>query len=204
MKGVKCIGLLVLFAIPLLCLCQSSDVSAVKFDLHYIPFTVPYVSANNSHQFNDAFVFRGSTNGQDNRLKISDNYVFNTNYDEQSGNCIYYNYSAVRSDIDTYYISYYLQPQDYGYSGSDVPNYFPCYTDKQLPSNFVESSLPLYSFGYPNFRSYLPYRYNFNGIYLYDSYTNDNIDYSTRFEFSEIFENEDLPDDVYKEDKNEN
>lgn len=194
-KGLKCGLLLALFIIFGLSLSVClEDTNALKYDLEYIPFTVPQIAGNNGHQLNRQFRFDGSTNGSSNFLKFG-NYYFNSDLDS-SNRCSYSSYNSVRTNYDRYYIPYYLQPEDYGYSLSDVPDYFPCWTDGALPSDFVQSSLPSYTFGTPDLRSYLPYRYYYNGAFLYSSYKENGFNIDSKFEFSEIFENDELPDDV--------
>lgn len=192
MKGVKkCYGLLlVLFIIFGLSLSVSSDTSALKYELEYIPFTVPISYANNGISLYNSLRFES----QDSFSMTSSNLrYFRNRLDDSS--CVYqdtrrFNQST-NSNIAYFSVPFYLAPTDDSYT-SDFPEALKCNPDGELPDNFLASTLPS---GIVNddLRSFLPYRYPYNAAFLRSNYTENGLNISNRLDIASLFTS-DIPD----------
>lgn len=213
MKGVnKCYGLLLVFFIMLgLSLNVSSDVSAYKYSVDTIPFG--YVASDytpRSSNFNSGhfllykpFSF-SIPDGLDYEFHSRNiPYYFNAvegDWSFQHG-CVWLDgHDMIRVSGSSVYTSYtyafpyydssvihYSNSHQVGGSVSDIEPFISCNQLYESPLSFQIGSFPPYVFGSPNYRSYPPYRYNYNGIYVRDSNTSDGLNASTRFDFGDLF-----------------
>lgn len=198
MKGLKkCYGLLLaLFIMGGLSLSVcSADTNAYKYNFDYIPLVVypdRYGSVPTSVGSLGLYLpLAFKSNESYNFSKSSNLWFFNAEYDDNTGECVYQNYRNANSSLiyPSFYIPVYLQPFDDYYLTSAAR----CNVDGPIP-NFRRNSLPPYVFGNPNLASFLPYRYDYNGLFLNSQFTEEGYYYVSKFELSELFDDGKIPD----------
>lgn len=190
MKGVKkqCFGLLLLLSIMVgLSLNVSSDVSALKHEINTIPIA-NYGGTLSSHSISWSSDFV-----QD--LDVTSPRLFGSFYN--NGSCTYYrnawDYSYSNGSIGFWSypdISFNVEYSPYSTItgiGSPFCRQLSPFDSSSLSS--LGSSLPQYVFGSPDFRSMLPYYYDYDAYTLASHHVDSSsgMTYSYRFKFSDVW-----------------
>lgn len=205
MKGIKkCFGLFLVLATMLgLSLNASSGANALKYEITTIPYGFP--------RFNNLF---NSANERGFGSKFGVSYfasesldIFNKPYYYhmflQDGDCvwagdqyagsIYHIDSGIDSGGSYYEVEFYFDYYDtthFDYNFNQHESVVSCNTRGAI-DNIKSTTFPSYVFGMPNFRSFPPYRYNYDGIYVHDLVTTDGLYRQSRFDFGELFTDND-------------
>lgn len=198
MKGVNklCCGLLLVFSIMLgLLFAGSSDVSALKYELEYIPFYTSEIPNNSGHELYEPFRWHASSSLPTDSFLGHNTARFHLNWDSNSGKCVYsfwrYLDSYASDDtLDSLVIPSYINPIDGVTSDSNLldSNMSYCSPDG-ISSHVDEGSIPTGGLQVADFplRSYLPRRFAVNGAYLKSTATNDGLYASTKFNFVDLY-----------------
>lgn len=205
-KGVIKCGLLLALPIMLgLSLSVCSDTNALKYNQDLLPFSYPVAPGINLGiqlyrplRFSVEGMSNWMTNDDNDfsiRLKADDYYYYNLRFDDSK--CIYSNHHSLNgstnSAISNYSFPYFLRPTDDSFSMSDFPsgNYI-CNTDSHVPNLDIDS-IPPYSFGQPNLRSYVPYRFDHNSAFLRSTVSKDGLNQSAKLDMTSLAGSRPLP-----------
>lgn len=182
MKGLKQCGLLLALFITLgLSFVISSDVSALKHNVDVIPLFTPYdYAASDGDNLYRSLFFYFENYSED----LADDWYFKAK--ASGGGCSYESYHNARSQSENavfYNGRYFLDDVPYANS---VSNIVPCQKRGPL-NNFDVNSLPPYVFGIPNLKGLVPYWYSYFGAERTSTVTQDGIQRSAKFDFSDLF-----------------
>lgn len=189
----------------------SSDTSALKYNVNTIPLglVVGYNSlvSHNLGGYRYNYVFNDPFSIGSHGLQLSDfsdsflnNYTYALNYNSNLNNCQWswgrrvYNpqYSGGGTDdlgrYDYYNFDFPYYADDLIYNDSNnMARQYLCNIDGAAKLDLDINSFPPYVFGNPDYRSLVPYRYGFNGLFVNDSYTFDGLNVKNKLNFVDIF-----------------